>query len=83
MRDVAVSELAGAVVTGWRVVDHIDLLLAIRGQPEEIRLLCRCERGHWIVRERPGERPPKFLATCHNCGNRLELLLEPAGPRRG
>ncbi|HEY4705428.1 MAG TPA: hypothetical protein VII27_06825 [Thermoplasmata archaeon] len=81
VKDVPISNLAGAVVTAWRVVDHINLLLAVRGQADEVRLKCRCERGHWIVRERPAEHPPKFLATCHNCGTRLELLLEPAVSR--
>ncbi len=81
VKDVPISNLSGAVVTAWRVEDHINLLLAVRGQSDEVRLKCRCERGHWIVRERPAERPPTFLATCHNCGTRLELPLDPAPSR--
>ncbi len=78
VREVAAPELTGAVVTGWRVVDYVQLLLAVRGQPEEIRLKCRCELGHWIVREHTGKDGRTLLATCHNCGNRVELLLEGA-----
>lgn len=81
VKDVPISNLSGAVVTAWRVVDHVHLLLAVRGQADEVRLKCRCDRAHWIVRERPAQRPPTFLATCHNCGTRVELLLEPVGPR--
>ncbi len=76
--DVPISRVAGAVITKWRVVDHVHLLITVRGQPDEARLLCKCERGHWIVREHFREGPPKLLATCHNCGTRVELDLEGA-----
>ena len=77
-RDVSISNVAGAVVTRWRVVDHVQLLLSIRGQAEEARLTCICGRCHWIVREHHGDGPPRLLATCHNCGTRVELALEGA-----
>ncbi len=76
VKDVPISNLPGAVVTAWRVVDHVQLILSIRGQPDEVQPRCRCERGHWIVRELPSQDPPRFLATCHGCGSRLDLLLE-------
>ena len=75
-RDVPISQVAGAVVMSWHVVDHVQLLLALRGQADEIRLVCRCGRCHWIVREHHGAEPPKLLATCHACGTKVELDLE-------
>src|SRR3989442_161051 len=78
VKDVPISKVTGAVVTTWRVVDHVYLLLSIRGQPEEIRLQCKCGRCHWIVREHHGDGPTKLLATCHNCGTKVEYLLEGA-----
>jgi hypothetical protein len=74
--DLSVSDAAGAVVTGWRVVDHVQLLLAIRGRPGEARLICLCGRCHWIVREHRGDDGAVLLATCHSCGTRLGLALE-------
>ena len=79
VQDVPISEVPGAVVTRWRVVDHVQLLLTIRGRSEEARLLCRCGRCHWIVREHHGDGAARLLATCHSCGTRVELPLE--GPR--
>ena len=78
VREVPISKVAGAVVTSWRVVDHVQLLLSIPGEPEEVLLQCRCGRCHWIVREHHGDGPPKLLATCHNCGTRVEMTLEGA-----
>jgi hypothetical protein len=78
VRDVSVSQMAGAIVTKWRVEDHVRLLLSVRGQKDEVRLLCKCNRGHWIVLERVGEGGAQLRATCHNCGNRVELDLEGA-----
>ncbi len=80
MRDVSVTQLTGAIVTRWRVEDHVRLVLSVRGQREELRALCRCERGHWIVREHVGEGAPVLIATCHSCGNRVEIPLEGARP---
>src|SRR2546427_12565995 len=54
VKEVPISKVTGAVVTAWRVVDHVQLLLTIRGQAEEIQLQCRCGRCHWIVREHYG-----------------------------
>ena len=76
MRDVSAPQLSGAIVTKWRVVDDVQLLLTVKGQKDEGRLMCGCARCHWIVRERFGEGGHKLLATCHSCGNRLELRLE-------
>jgi hypothetical protein len=78
VREVSVIRMAGAIVTKWRMEDHVQLVLSVRGQGEEVRLLCTCERGHWIVREHFGEGGPRLIATCHNCGNRVELPLEGA-----
>lgn len=80
MRDVSVTQLSGAVVTSWRVEDHVRLVLSVRGQGDELRALCKCERGHWIVREHLGQDTRVLIATCHNCGNRVELALEGARP---
>ncbi len=79
MREVSTARMAGAVVTRWRVEDHVQLVLSVLGEKEEVRLLCStCERGHWILRERLGEGGATLLATCHGCGNRVELALEGA-----
>ena len=78
VKDVAISKVTGSVVTAWRVVDHVQLLLTVRGQPEEIRLQCKCGRCHWIVREHHGDGAPRLLATCHSCGTRVDFVLEGA-----
>ncbi len=79
MRDVSVATLSGAVVTRWRVEDHIRLVLSVRGQGDEVHALCnRCQRGHWITREHVGEGGRLLIATCHACGTRVELALEGA-----
>jgi len=79
MRDVSATQVSGVVVTKWRVVDNVQLLLTVMGQADEARLMCTCARCHWIVREKSAEGGNKLLATCHNCGNRLELRLEGSG----
>ncbi len=77
-KDIPISQVSGAVVTRWRVVDAVQLLLTIRGQAEEVRLVCQCGRTHWIVREQYGGGPPRLLATCHNCGTKVQFVLEGA-----
>ena len=77
-KDVPISQVSGAVVTRWRVVDAVQLLLTIRGQTEEVRLVCQCGRTHWILREQYGAGPPRLLATCHNCGTKVQFVLEGA-----
>jgi hypothetical protein len=78
VKEVPISKVQGAVVTSWRVVDHVQLLLSIRGQAEEVQLQCRCGRCHWIVREHYGDGAPTLIATCHNCGTRVDFVLEGA-----
>jgi RNase P subunit RPR2 len=78
VQDVPISKVTGAIITTWRVVDHIQLLLTIRGQTEDVRLVCQCGRCHWIVREQYGTSTPRLLATCHNCGTKVEFVLEGA-----
>lgn len=78
VREIPLPQAMGAVVTSWRLTEPSQLLLRVRGQTDEIRLLCVCGRCHWILRERFGPDSAMLLVTCHHCGTRGELLHEGA-----
>ncbi len=75
-RDVPIDSARGFVVLGWRSSEG-GLSLRIRGQSEETRLVCRCGRRHWIVREVSSDRSATLVVTCHNCGTRATFSREP------
>ncbi len=75
IRDVRIDAAHGIVVQGWRSAED-GLFLRARGQPEEVRLVCRCGRSHWIVREQFAIGSASLIVTCHTCGTRGSFLME-------
>ena len=75
IRDVRIDAGLGMVVQRWRSTED-GLFLRACGQPEEVRLVCRCGRSHWIVREQYAIGSASLLVMCHTCGTRGSFLLE-------
>lgn len=78
-RNVPFEESLGFVIKGWRSTDE-GLFLRVRGHQEEVRLVSRCGRCHWIVREKFLPEGPKLVVTCHGCGEQMTYAYE-GGPR--
>jgi hypothetical protein len=76
IRDLQFDESAGTVVLAWKSSED-GLLLRVRGQPEDVRLVCRCGRTHWIVHEDDSSTGAVLLLTCHHCGTRGTFPIEP------
>ena len=74
-RDVRIDAAQGIVVLGWRS-GEAGLSLRVRGQNEDIRLVCRCGRSHWLVRERFSVGSAYLSVTCHGCGTQGTFVLE-------
>ncbi len=77
-REVRFDAAIGMVVLGWRSTED-GLWLRARGQDAHVRLLCRCGRSHWIVREQFSGAGAHLLLTCHNCGSRASFVMEGVG----
>jgi len=75
IRDVPIDAAHGIVIQRWRSTED-GLFLRARGQPEEVRLVCRCGRSHWIVREQFAAGSASLIVTCHACGTRGSFLME-------
>lgn len=75
VRDVPFEESLGFVVKGWRSTDE-GLFLRVRGHQEEVRLVSRCGRCHWIVHEQYRSGGPKLVVTCHACNEQMTYALE-------
>jgi hypothetical protein len=73
-RDVPFSSSQGLVVLSWRSGDE-GVFFTVRGEGEEVRLLCVCGRCHWIVQERSDSEGAHVGVTCHNCGRRQTFVL--------
>jgi RNase P subunit RPR2 len=78
VRDVPLTESLGLVVQHWRSTDE-GLFLKVRGHQEEVRLVSRCGRCHWIVHEKYLSGGAKLLVTCHGCGEQMTYVLEGSG----
>lgn len=78
VRDLKIEESLGAVVRGWRSTDE-GLFLKVRGHQEEVRLVSRCGRCHWIVREQYRAEGPKLVVTCHGCNEQMTYAYEGSG----
>lgn len=74
-RDVRIDAAQGIVVLGWRSGEE-GLSLRVRGQSDDVRLVCRCGRSHWLVREQFTGAAPTLSVTCHGCGTRGLFVLE-------
>ena len=75
IREVRIDAADGIVVQRWRSTED-GLFLRARGRPEEVRLVCRCGRSHWIVREQFAVGSASLIVTCHTCGTRGSFLME-------
>ena len=74
-RDVQIDRARGSIVLGWKSSED-GLFLRVRGQTEDVRVVCLCGRSHWIVRETFSENGVSLVLTCHHCGNRGNFLME-------
>jgi len=74
-RDVPIAATRGIVVLSWRSRED-GLTLRVRGQNEELRLVCTCGRSHWVVREYFADGAASLVVTCHSCGTRGAFTLE-------
>lgn len=72
-RDVHLEQALGIIVIGWRTSED-GLLLRVGG--DEIRLICRCGRSHWIVHESIGGDRAILVLVCHACGTRATFEME-------
>lgn len=79
VRDVPIEESLGLVVKGWRSTDE-GLFLRVQGHQEEIRLISRCGRCHWIVHEQYRAGGPKLVVTCHGCNEQMTYAFKGSGP---
>ena len=75
IREVRIDATHGIVVQGWRSTED-GLFLRVRGQPEEVRLVCVCGRSHWIVREQFVAGSAALILICHTCGTCGPFLME-------
>jgi hypothetical protein len=74
-RDVRIDQASRAVVLGWKSSED-GLLLRVHGETDEIRLVCRCGRSHWIVHEQQDTEHARLVLVCHHCGDRGTLEME-------
>ena len=81
VRDIPFAESMGLVVTHWRSTDE-GLFLKVRGHQEEVRLVSRCGRCHWIVPEKFASGGPTLVVTCHACNEQMTYALEGGGSAR-
>lgn len=40
---------------------------------EEMTVVCRCDRSHWLATVQAGEAGSVLTLVCHNCGSRFGL----------
>jgi len=74
-RDIRIDSSRGIIVRGWKSGLE-GLLLQIRAQDEDVRLICRCGRSHWLVREQFWGANPSLSLICHGCGTRGAFAME-------
>jgi hypothetical protein len=74
-RDLRIDAAQGIVIVGWKSGED-GLLLRVRGQNEEVRLVCVCGRRHWLVREPSSDGVVSLSVTCHGCGTRGTFRME-------
>jgi hypothetical protein len=74
-REVRVDSSQGIIVRGWKSASE-GLFLQIRARDEAVRLVCRCGRGHWLVREQFSGGVASLSVTCHSCGTRGTFAME-------
>lgn len=77
-RDLRVDAVQKTVVA-WHT-DENGLFLRLRGEDSDLRLVCRCGRSHWIVREHFAPATASLAVACHACGTRGTFSLEAVRP---
>lgn len=60
---------------GWRASEE-GLFLRVRGQTDDVRLVCRCDRSHFLIRESLTEGRMALVLVCHHCGTRVTFVME-------
>jgi len=74
-RDLLIDAAAGTVVLSWKTTAE-GLLLRVRGETDDVRLICRCGRRHWLVHEIDSEKGATLVLICHHCGTRGMFPME-------
>jgi len=74
-REVRIDSASGIIILGWKTSED-GLFLRIRGQAEDNRLVCKCDRSHWLVRENFAGGGATLVLTCHHCGTRGTFVME-------
>jgi hypothetical protein len=74
-RDLRIDAAQGIVVVLWKSAED-GLSLRVRGQTDEVRLVCVCGRRHWLVREQFSAGVVSLSVTCHGCGTRGTFRME-------
>jgi hypothetical protein len=75
VRDLRYDAAPAMVVLGWKATED-GLLLRFRGETQDVRVICRCGRRHWLVHEIDSEKGATLVLTCHHCGTRATFLME-------
>ncbi len=57
-------------------------LRLVAEQGEELTVVCRCDRSHWLATIQETEAGPSLILVCHNCGSRFGLPYVGAIPGR-
>ena len=74
-RDLRLDAVQGRIVLAWHT-DEDGLFLRFAAEETDVRLVCRCGRSHWIVREYFPPAPATLAVTCHGCGTRGTFPLD-------
>lgn len=72
-RDLPLDQALRMTVLSWKSTED-GLLMRVGG--EDIRLVCRCGRSHWIVHESLVGNRASLILVCHNCGTRATFEIE-------
>ncbi|HYY47509.1 MAG TPA: hypothetical protein VFA17_02365 [Thermoplasmata archaeon] len=80
-REIRLDSAQGIVVLQWRTGED-GLSLRVRGQSQDVRLVCGCGRSHWLVREESARGSASLVVTCHGCGTQGTFVLESVSPPR-
>ena len=74
-RDLRIDAAQGIIVVRWKTAAD-GLFLRVRGQADDVRLVCRCGRSHWVVREQFMGGGASLVVRCHHCGSIGSFVLE-------
>ncbi len=69
--EIRATELGEMRITQKHYREGTLRLVAEQGQ--ELTVVCRCDRSHWLATVQEGETGPFLTLVCHNCGSRFGL----------